>query len=76
MNKDISVLILYSITIVIIGLLLYSLLNKPRKIIVQSEPPQRFETHWWGYGWRPWWRKYQGVPGFKKMPKPLKPVIV
>ena len=49
-------------------------------------PLQSFETHWWGYGWRPWWRKYGGVPGFNpvegkplpepKIPIPPKPLIV
>ena len=42
--------------------------------------PQKFETHWWGYGWRPWWRRYGGVPGLEpdnsKIPKPLKPLII
>ena len=22
---------------------------------------QVFVTHWWGHGWRPWWRKYDGI---------------
>lgn len=65
MNNTITLIILYSITIAIISWLLYSLLNKPDRIQVQSElpAPQRFETHWWGYGWRPWWRRYNGAPG-------------
>ncbi len=72
--NNISVLILYIITIFIIGLLLYLAVNKPRKIQVINElpAPQRFETHWWGYGWRPWWRKYQGVPGLAKPEMPVK----
>lgn len=40
-------------------------------------PRKEIETHWWGYGWRPWWRRYGGVPGFgseKPLPEPKMPV--
>jgi hypothetical protein len=86
MNTDISLLILYLVALIVIGFLLYTMLNKPQKIEIYNElpPPQRFNTHWWGYGWRPWWRKYSGVPGFDvakplpppQMPKPIKPIII
>jgi hypothetical protein len=86
MNRSASVFILYAVTLMVIGFLLYLLLRKPQKVQIYNElpPPQRFETHWWGYGWRPWWRKYGGVPGLgpakplpePKIPKPLKPVII
>ena len=78
---DTTLVILSLIAIAIIGFLLYSLLNRPRRVKIYNElpPPQRFDTHWWGYGWRPWWRRYGGVPGFnpeegKPLPKPEMPV--
>lgn len=91
MDKNSSIFILYIIAIVVIGFLLYSMTKKAqpvKKIQVMNELPplQSFETHWWGYGWRPWWRKYGGVPGFNpvegeplpdpKMPVAPKPLIV
>ncbi len=80
-------IILYTIVILVIGLLLYGAIikNPEQKIKIYNElPPQRFDTHWWGYGWRPWWRKYGGVPGLgpgkplpePKMPKPSNPIII
>jgi hypothetical protein len=87
MNISASVLIIYIIGALIIGFLFYLLIEKPRqKIQIYNEnpPPQQFQSHWWGYGWRPWWRRYGGIPGVgpakplpePKMPKPLKPVII
>ena len=81
-------IILYTIVILVIGLLLYGAIikNPEQKIKIYNElpPPQRFDTHWWGYGWRPWWRKYGGVPGLgpgkplpePEIPKPPKPIII
>lgn len=81
-----GIIILYLIAVALIGFLLYLALNKQEtKMKIYNEiPPQRFETHWWGYGWRPWWRRYGGVPGLgpgkplpePKMPVPPKPLIV
>ncbi len=78
-----SILVLYIITIFVIGFVVYSLFNKPRKIIIYNEMPlPSFPSDWWGYGWRPWWRKYGGVPGFQtplpkpKIPKPSRSLIV
>jgi hypothetical protein len=76
MNKTASVFILYTVTIIVIGFLLYTVLNRQQKIktsqvINEIPPPQRFETHWWGYGWRPWWKKYNGLPGIETV-KPAK----
>ena len=80
-----ALIMLYLVAILVIGFLLYTLLNRPQTVKIYNEmPPPRFETHWWGYGWRPWWRRYGGVPGFgpakplpePKMPVPLKPLIV
>ena len=75
-------MVLYFVALVVIGFLLYILLNRPRTIKISQvmneiPPPARFETHWWGYGWRPWWRQYGGVPGFgpaKPLPEPKMPV--
>jgi hypothetical protein len=81
-----ALIMLYLVAILVIGFLLYTLLNRPQTVKIYNEmpPPQRFETHWWGYGWRPWWRRYGGVPGFgpskplpePKMPVPPKPLVV
>jgi hypothetical protein len=59
----------------IIGALVYIALRRPERVIVYNEMPARpsFETQWWGYGWRPFWRKYNGLPGLAS--KPVKPVI-
>jgi hypothetical protein len=60
----------------IIGALIYIALRRPESVIVYNEPALRpsFETQWWGYGWRPWWRKYNGLPGLT--PKPVKPAVI
>lgn len=76
---EIAVFVLYIIAMSVIGLLLYSMLNRPKQIKVYNEnpPPAVIRTHHWGYGWRPWWRKYEGVPGFgegKPLPEPTMPV--
>lgn len=86
MDKSGSIFILYTVAIAVIGFLLYNVFNKPQKIQIYNElpPPQRFNTHWWGYGWRPWWRRYGGVPGLTpaepiappKMPVAPKPIII
>jgi hypothetical protein len=72
----------------IIGALVYIALRRPEHVIVYNEPARpSFETHWWGYGWRPFWRKYNGLPGFASKPvkpkllpnpsyTPLKPIII
>jgi hypothetical protein len=85
MNTNTPIIILYIVAIIIIGFLLYTVLNRPQKIQIYNKiPAKQIETHWWGYGWRPWWRRYGGVPGFgkdkplpePKMPKPPKPIII
>ena len=84
MNRNVSLFLLYTITLSVIGLLLYFVVFKPeKKIIIKRElpRPQSFESHWWGYGWRPWWKKYNGLPGLgtvkpAKMPVAPKPVVV
>jgi len=76
-----ALLILYLVTLVVIGFLLYLSLYKPSRVHKRSEIPHAsFETHWWGYGWRPWWRKYSGLPGFtpeegKPLPEPKMPIV-
>lgn len=63
----------------IIGALVYIALKRPERVIVYNEPVLRphFQTHDWGYGWKSWWRKYNGLPGLTpvKPSKPVKPVI-
>jgi hypothetical protein len=78
----IAVVVLYIIALSIIGLLLYSMVHKPStkkkiKIYAEDPAPAVIRTQHWGYGWRPWWRKYDGVPGFgegKPLPEPKMPV--
>jgi hypothetical protein len=83
-----TLLILYLVALIVIGFLLYLAIYKSIKVPERRPeiPRASFETHWWGYGWRPWWRKYRGVPGFNseddkplpkpKIPVPPKPIIV
>jgi hypothetical protein len=83
---DKVLLLLYIIAIIVIGFLLYSMTDSAQKQKNKKQnrvqngipPPQRFNTHWWGYGWRPWWRRYGGVPGLDKpeMPVAPKPVVI
>ena len=86
---DVVLIILYLLTLTVIGFLLYTALKRPERVkisqVMKELPPsQRFDTHWWGYGWRPWWRRYGGVPGFgpgtplpePKIPVPAKPIII
>ena len=85
---DKTLIILYLISISVIGLLLYSMTQSVKKTqdMNKLSSPQRLDMHWWGYGWRPWWRKYGGVPGFNpvegeplpdpKMPVAPKPLVV
>lgn len=86
MDNNIAIIILYSIALIIIGFLLYSVIHRPKKIqiINKSHQLQQFPSEWWGYGWRPWWRRYRGLPGVgevkplskPQMPKPSKPIII
>lgn len=70
------------VAIAIIGALVYTLLRQPERVIVYNyPPPARFETHHWGYAWRPWWRRYNGIPGVLPaskpvLPTPPKPIII
>ncbi len=74
MDNSTSILLLYIVALIVIVFILYTMLKKPQTIQIYNEipPPQKIDTHWWGYGWRPWWRRYAGVPGFKSLPpKPV-----
>lgn len=67
---------LITISIAIIGALAYSVVKQPKRVIHLGP---RIETQWWGYGWRPFWRKYDGLPGLtpkSALPMPLKPIII
>ncbi len=75
MDKSTSILLLYIVTLIVIVFILYTMLKRPQiQIYNEMPPPQKIDTHWWGYGWRPWWRRYAGVPGFGK-DKPVPPTI-
>jgi hypothetical protein len=78
-------MLLYVVALIVIGFLLYLALRRPQTIQIYNEmPAKKIDAHWWGYGWRPYWRKYAGVPGFKpisaptapNMPVPPKPIII
>lgn len=81
-----AILILYTVALIVIGFLLYLALRRPQHIQIYNEmPPQKIDAHWWGYGWRPWWRRYAGVPGFGRdrpipvaagQQQPPKPIII
>lgn len=66
----------------IIGALVYLALRHPERIIIYNEHVRpSFQTHHWGYNWRPWWRKYNGLPGLPglstvKPDKPSKPATI
>jgi hypothetical protein len=70
--KLIISLILVVLLLIIVGLLLRIILyplifkSEKRKIYNEIPPGAIIPSQWWGYGWRPWWRKYNGVPGFEK----------
>ena len=78
-----AVLILYLVTLIVIGFLIHLTIKTPTKVPQKrSEIPRAsFETHWWSHStWRPWWRKYNGLPGFtpeegKPLPEPKMPVV-
>ena len=65
MSLETLQILFFLIIFVIIVYIINNLFNKPRKIINEIPPPAIIPTQWWGYGWRPWWRKYDGVPGFE-----------
>ncbi len=78
-----AVFILYLIAIIVVGFLVYLAIKKPESITVVNKIPQpSVETHHWGYAWRPWWRRFNGLPGVGKAPKepkmpvPPKPIII
>jgi hypothetical protein len=81
MDKSIVSIFLFACACIIIGLLLVTIFDEPKKIKVYNENiPNSVPSNWWGYGWRPWWRQYGGVPGFdskgegKPLPEPTMPV--
>ncbi len=85
MKSDTIAIMIFLLAVIIIVFLLYTVVNRPQKIQIYNEmPPKVTQTHWWGYGWHPWWRRYAGVPGFgrdaplpePKMPVPPKPIII
>ena len=64
MEPPAQLMLLYLVALSIIVVLVYLALNqKQKRVKVVSPKHASFQTHWWGYGWRPWWRRYNGVPG-------------
>lgn len=60
-------LIFFTLIFALLAFLIYSLnTRQPRQIVVYNENvPSTVHSEWWGYGWRPYWRKYDGIPGVK-----------
>jgi hypothetical protein len=56
--KQIKGLILLLLVIIFISYILY-LVFQPLSIYNRSESPDIviIPVPWWGYGWRPWWKK-------------------
>jgi hypothetical protein len=67
MENPTQLIVLYLVALTIITVLLYFALNKKQKKVVAPKiaaaKHASFVTHHWGYGWRPWWKRYNGVPG-------------
>lgn len=81
MDKSIVSILLFTIACFVIGFLIVSIFKKDEEIVIYNENvPNRIQSDWWGYGWRPWWRQYGGVPGFdskgegKPLPEPKMPI--
>jgi hypothetical protein len=63
------VFILSLIAIAVIGFLLYTVLNRPEKVVVNRQvvAPAVIPVQHWGFGYRPYWRRHwwrRGLPGF------------
>lgn len=57
-----SIIVLYLITIIVICFILFLVFFKSDVDTIninKLSKPHRLETHWWGYGWRPWWKQYR-----------------
>lgn len=85
MKSDTIAIMLFLLAVIIIVFLLYNVINRPQKIKIYNEiPPNEVYSKSWGYHWKPYWRKFAGVPGFghdaplpePKMPVPPKPIII
>jgi hypothetical protein len=56
--------ILFVIALFFIGLILWQALRTPDRIrIYRENPPVMESSRHWGYIPRPWWRRYEGIPG-------------
>ncbi len=64
MPYSLQILLIYLAALTIVAILFYVTFREPPCVkSTELPPPARFQTHWWGYGWRPWWRRYYGLPG-------------
>lgn len=61
-----------SLIMLIIGTVMYYVIRTPDRIAIYREnPPSMEHSRAWGYRTRPWWRRYEGVPGMgKETPHP------
>lgn len=56
-----------SIALIMIAYLMYYVVRSPDRIVIYREnPPAMESSHSWGYQSRPWWRRYEGIPGMGK----------
>lgn len=60
------------IVVILLGVIMYYVMRSPDRIVIYREnPPSMEHSHAWGYRSRPWWRRYEGVPGMgKETPHP------
>jgi hypothetical protein len=61
------VFILSIIAMAVIGFLLYTVLNRPEKVVIRKDvvAPAVIPVQNWGYQWKPYWRRHwrRGLPG-------------
>ena len=78
-------IVFFSIIFALLAFLIYAIQRRPSKVLVYNENvPDTVHSEWWGYGWRPYWRRFNGVPGFgpgtplpnPKMPVAPKPIVI
>lgn len=59
----------------VIAYIAYYVMRTPDRITIYREnPPTMDHSPTWGYKSRPWWRRYEGVPGMGKE-KPHPPTV-
>ena len=75
MNIISSFFLLMALAVAAVAYIMYGVLRTPSRVAIYHEnPPSMESSHAWGYQSRPWWRRYEGVPGMGKE-KPHPPTI-